>query len=169
MNDDTSINLQTICDPKVLALYSCLLFLDFDGVLHNFNEGDLGLFKHRDKLERLLHDNKHVGVVFSTSWRFSHTLKQLANIFDETLINRFIGVTPESNELFPPYYIKEQRFKECTRFMEENKWTGYWVAVDDSDYLFPKNHPSVVITNPDIGLSRYDIIELSALFNVHDI
>lgn len=163
--EQKAIHTNTIADPNALALYSCLLFLDFDGVLHGFSNGDKGIFQFVPVLEKLLLDHPHVGVVFSTSWRFSWTMPMLIDQFHFDLWPRFVGVTPCVQEKWPPY-VKHERYKECLKFMEENGYTGKWVAVDDADNLFPEECENLVLTEGNKGISDQNVNDLIRHFGV---
>ena len=55
-----------------------VIFLDFDGVLHPRISPDK-LFVHVDRLSHVLKDHPDVKIVVSSSWRASHTIKQLCH------------------------------------------------------------------------------------------
>ena len=145
----------------VLKPYKCILFLDFDGVLHGFKNGHTGLLQYTYRIERILRDNPEICVVISTSWRFNQTMETMVGYFTEDVRHRFVGVTPEVQEKWPPY-VKHERFKECQKFMEDNGYVGGWVAVDDSKSLFPDNHLNVYITEGNIGMTDEDELKLVA-------
>jgi hypothetical protein len=131
--------------------YTHLLFTDFDGVLHGFSGGVL-LTKVK-QYEQILRDNPHVGVVFSTSWRFSQTFYKLLSYFSKDLHERFIGTNPYCQEKWPPY-IKYERYKECIKFMEVNNWTGPWTAIDDADDLFIPDCVNLILCDGQVGLDE---------------
>jgi hypothetical protein len=145
----------------VLAQYKCILFLDFDGVLHGFKNGHSGLLQHVIRIERILRDNPEICIVISTSWRFNQTMETMVGYFAEDVRHRFVGVTPEVQEKWPPY-VKHERFKECQKFMEDNGYTGAWGAIDDSKSLFPEGHENVYITEGNIGMTDEDELKLVA-------
>lgn len=137
-----------------LPIYTAIVFLDFDGVLHGFRGA--GLLEHVPKFEKFLKDNPHVMVVFSTSWRFSQSFEMMIAHFSEDVRHRFVGATPTVQEKWPPY-TKHEREKECMKFIEVTGWTGKWVAVDDAKDLFSPELEHLVVTEGNIGLQDHDI------------
>src|SRR5665811_2061019 len=69
-----------------------ILFLDFDGVMHPVNQTNI--FCREEHLARVLRDFPGVEVVISSSWRETHTLKNMQTFFLTDLRSRIIGVTP---------------------------------------------------------------------------
>lgn len=56
-----------------------ILFLDFDGVMHPVNQVDL--FCREEHLARVLRDFPGIDIVISSSWRETHTLKNMKTFF----------------------------------------------------------------------------------------
>jgi hypothetical protein len=133
----------------MLAIYTHIIFLDFDGVLHGFRGA--GMFEHKERFEKILRDHPHVMVVFSTSWRFNQSFEQMVGWFSEDVRHRFVGVTPTVQEKWPPYTMHE-REKECLKYIEEVSWTGKWVAIDDAKDLFRPDCENLIITEGNIGM-----------------
>lgn len=146
---------------EALAPYKCILFLDFDGVIHGFAKGHNVLFCQIERIERVLRENPHVCVVFSTSWRFNQSMEMMCNYFSHDIRDRFIGITPTVQPKWPPY-VKHERYHECARFMEDNGWRGEWVAIDDAKDLFMKNCPNLIVTEGNIGMTDEDEMKLDA-------
>ena len=70
-----------------------ILFLDFDGVLHP-QPNDGAQFSNAPRVWELLARHPEVSIVFSTGWRFEHTLAALRQFATqqggEHLADRFI-------------------------------------------------------------------------------
>ena len=133
-----------------------ILFLDFDGVLHDSHAVDNDHFTHRDLFEALLREHPHVDVVFSTSWRRMYKLPQLREFFSEDLRCRFIGVTPFLKSGPQRVYLPYQRSHEILEWMKRHRqaYPGRdFVAVDDDRSQFPDDCFWVVLTCPSMGLS----------------
>lgn len=139
--------------------HTCILFLDFDGVLHGFSGGHKGIFSQAERIERVLRACPHVVVVFSTSWRFNQSMQQMKDAFHSDLWDRFVGCTPEVQEKWPPY-VKHEREKECMKFMENKGWTGRWVAIDDAKDLFRPDCPNLIVTEGNKGMTDQDEADL---------
>jgi hypothetical protein len=67
-----------------------VIFLDFDGVLHEGESGSLKLIINFEKVLRLFPDVK---VIFSTSWRWSYSFERLVKYFSMDVRDRFVGYT----------------------------------------------------------------------------
>lgn len=127
-----------------------LLFLDFDGVLHGWNTK---IFSRLEAFENFLRDHKHIRVVFSTSWRESHTFEKLTEYFAEDVRAQFLGSTKILQVKWPPY-IKHERHVECVEFMTSLGYTGNWIAIDDADDLFEPECENLFLVNGSFGLDE---------------
>jgi hypothetical protein len=127
-----------------------ILFLDFDGVLHNedvfltnLNQAEIdalteserrfltknnqivtgtNLFEHAERLAAILAPYPNIKIVISSTWREHFTLDQIANILPPSLAKRVIGKTPELG--FP------NRAYEICIYAFEIKTP--WIVLDDS-------------------------------------
>jgi hypothetical protein len=137
-----------------------LLFLDFDGVLHGFKDRKADLAK-RVLLEEVLRAHLDVYVVFSTNWRFSHSLEMLTNYFSKDLRHRFVGTNPTVQKM--QNCALPVRQAECLKFMEDIGFVGKWVALDDAQDLFEKDDEHVIIVDGDYGMTYETVIKLKNL------
>lgn len=133
-----------------------ILFLDFDGVLssHLRHEPD---FCRLPLLWEILRAAPEAKVVFSTSWREVHRPEELLDFSTygggEDLAHRFVGQTPRIK-------VKsdhDPRDLEIQRWLDTNKHTGHWLALDDMPELFHGGHPNLYLVNGDTGLTEADV------------
>jgi hypothetical protein len=115
-----------------------LLFLGIDGVMHSvdrvqgtqastgIDHTDALLFEHLPLLGRILDQCPDVSVVISSSWRDSHTLRELQCFFGDWG-HRVIGTTVSIDAVGS---MPSNRFQEC-RTMAERLGVSEWVMVDD--------------------------------------
>lgn len=126
--------------------------LDFDGVLHTSPENP---FTQMPLLEQCLlpHLNK-VEIVISSSWRFSHSITELRDMFPTTLRPLVVNVTG------PAFIGSYARFMEISRYVKDYG-VNDWIALDDSSWEFQKGCPQLVECNPRMGLqpAQVEIIE----------
>lgn len=106
-----------------------ILFLDFDGVLHPAQGGEL--FSSLPLLEGVLRDAAHVRIVISSTWREVHTLDEIRMFFSADLRDRVVGVTP----LRIPARAVSRRLAKFRRHAECWAWLGergeQWLALDE--------------------------------------
>ncbi|MCB1743366.1 MAG: hypothetical protein KDK91_23520 [Gammaproteobacteria bacterium] len=142
-----------------------LVFLDIDGVLRPMS-APAGRF-HPPCLERfqsVVRDFEALEIVISSDWRWRAPRQVLLGMFAEDVQQRIIGVTP----LLPGSY-EGSRYREILAFIEEHRtlggsrrvpagrqWTGEpgqvaWLAIDDSDVLFPSTllDRHLLLTDPE--------------------
>lgn len=135
-----------------------IIFLDFDGVLHP-NNGRL--FSCAPCLWQIMRRHPDVSVVFSTGWRFEHTLDSLRFLAcangGEDLAGRFIDATP----LLKHEKEAGSREKDCLAWLRSRDCVTPWLALDDMPSLFTLNSPSLYSVNPKRGLMYYDIERIS--------
>ena len=132
------------------------IFLDIDGVGHpaSFNTPEQ-FFSQMPLLEPCLfsHRNKSE-IVISSSWRFSHSITELRDMFPKKLQPLIVNVTGQA---FIGAYA---RFMEISRYVKDYGVTD-WIALDDSKFEFPKNFPNLIACDPRVGLqsAQVEIIE----------
>ncbi len=140
-----------------------ILFLDFDGVLHD-NEAGLelnvrdetslqsltdeqrrfitrngrlivgeNLFEHADRLAVELEPYPDVWIVITSTWRIHFELEALKAFLPAALADRVVGITPQ---VFSRDGVS-QRVREIDAYFERSEH-GFepWVALDDQDWLF---------------------------------
>ena len=148
-----------------------ILYLDFDGVLHNYEvyldhrnrpylRGMGELFEHNARLEQVLDPYPQVKIVLSTSWvrtkGFSHSCKRLPL----SLRQRVVGATWHSrmqrDDEWLDWWIHrssryEQILRDVTRRQPED-----WMALDDDVRGWPAqatNH--LIACDSELGLGGH--------------
>lgn len=118
-----------------------ILFLDFDGVLHPVPSQGRGLLCYIPRLENVLRKFPDVKVVISSLWRASHDLSELREFFSEDIRPRIIGMTPFIEEIIEVWLFDlcQTRYAEILQWIDDNKYTGPWVALDDAYQEFPED------------------------------
>lgn len=111
-----------------------IIFLDFDGVLHEIECAHWAEFQHVPKLEQVLNDYPDVKIVISSTWRYRETLTELQMHFSEDMRHKIIDVTPQLADSDVPL----ARFKEISAWIAKNDYQGEWLAIDDQHGEFPK-------------------------------
>jgi len=113
-----------------------LVFLDFDGVVHDRFDPPYFIPAHLSLIDNVLRDFPGVGVVISSHWRLNGSLDTLRQALGP-IGERVIGQTPKLNY--------RRRFDEVKKYLTD---TGYedipWVAIDDQADLFPLDAPLVL-------------------------
>jgi ribulose-5-phosphate 4-epimerase/fuculose-1-phosphate aldolase len=127
-----------------------LIFLDFDGVLHDrfcpphFMPECLAL------IDSVLREFPDVSVVISSHWRHSNGLDKLRELLGP-IGERVIGQTPNLN-----YW---RRFHEIEKYLTDTEQEGVpWVAIDDKSDLYPVDTP-LILTN-GYGVTPKNAVEL---------
>ncbi len=142
-----------------------ILFLDFDGVLHEdpCSEKTM-LFCRLPLLEAVLRESPLVEIVISSTWREGRELRQLRDLFSPDIAHRVIGVTPRSRDhpdladLIGPTYIRSIEIEAWLR-KSERPWSQ-WVALDDKRHWFRPFSKNLLCCDPSIGISHEDMAEL---------
>ncbi len=120
-------------DPKPLSrLATPVLFLDFDGVLHQADEPTIGgngefianerLFCWREHLEALLQAYPAVQIVVSSDWRKYHTEEDLATFLGDDLGQRLLGIMP---------IVEKGSRAEAVHAEAARLGLRHWLALDD--------------------------------------
>ena len=129
-----------------------LLFLDFDGVLHPTHFAGEDPFNRAHLLEESL-AGSDLGIVISSSWRFTHSLEKLQKLLPGSISNLIVGVTGN------PVIGKHPRYQEIQNFLQTHGVSS-WRALDDSYWEFPSPCPELIRCNPNTGISEKQIQEL---------
>lgn len=137
-----------------------LLFVDFDGVLHPCDSGDVRdvggkmefvsarvdapLFCRLPLLIDALRDHPDVQIVISSSWRYLYERHELTAFIGD-LADRYLAETPRLRG--------HQRHDEIEYFMQLRHFRDVpWLALDDDRGNFSATCPNVIWTDPKIGL-----------------
>ena len=130
-----------------------ILFLDFDGVLHDFGSTTQDLFRHASRFAEVLRDHANIEVVVSSDWRKDAScLAELVMHFDVDVRHRFVGQTGIDSG------VTQLRKRErecwqwlCTHGLEHERW----IAIEDSPDNFGPDLPgagAALFTDPGAGL-----------------
>jgi hypothetical protein len=134
-----------------------ILFLDFDGVLHNSTSSQELLFNKLGLLVDALQE-KTCSIVISSSWRFHHDLDQLKKYMDP-ISELIIGTTGAA------FVGRFPRYNEIKEYLRKNEPFANWRALDDSFLEFPKQCKELILCNSKSGLSDKQIKELTLWLN----
>lgn len=129
-----------------------VLFLDFDGVLHDFGHyrivaTNLGFavrgepFAWADHLEQVLREFPGVQIVVHSSWRRLFTDAELREMLPPGLRQRFLGTTDLG-----------ERHETIVQWCMQEGPTGY-VVLDDSPAEFPDDMPELVVCVTQLGIT----------------
>lgn len=146
----------------------CILFLDFDGVLHPRpifgRPGETDLFCSLHLLEDVLRQVPQVEVVISSSWREDHPLDEIRQYFSEDLRDRIVGMTPmpgEDIELAPLDLVDFPRHTQCVAWLVRRRSAGTrWLAVDDDAEHFAPRCAQLLLVDGSVGLTADSAAEL---------
>jgi hydroxymethylpyrimidine pyrophosphatase-like HAD family hydrolase len=137
-----------------------LIFLDFDGVITNYESG-FRLNVEKLRLLGQIIDATDCGFVISSTWRcddLQTTIEELSNnaklkSYNGGIVfpycNRIIGVT----EKIP----LAKRGEEIAKWINDNNFTGKYVILDDMDETLDEQKPYFVMTDLWEGLSERDV------------
>jgi hypothetical protein len=129
-----------------------IIFLDFDGVMHPVNQTDL--FCREEHLARVLRDFPDVEIVISSSWRETHTLKNMLTFFLTDLRSRIVGMTPVV-EIRDTVDMPGVRLREINKYLTD---TGNqhrrWVALDDDPGIFPARCTDLILCDGNHGFGN---------------
>lgn len=127
-----------------------LLFLDFDGVLHPSNLDKVPLFSKASLLSMALCDID-VPIIISSSWRFTHSIKELKAKLPSEIAKKIIDVTG------PAVIGKYSRYNEIINYLSIHKNVTDWRALDDSYWEFPLPCPQLIRCNPNTGINICEV------------
>lgn len=123
-----------------------LLFLDFDGVLHPTHFAGEDPLNRVHLLERAL-VNQTLGIVISSSWRFTHSLEKLQKLLPRSIAQMVIGETG------PAVIGKYSRFQEIHAYLS-TRGQSNWRALDDCYWEFPASCQELIRCNPNTGITE---------------
>jgi hypothetical protein len=132
-----------------------LIFLDFDGVLHDFGSMTHDLFRHAPQFAAVLRDHENIEVVISSDWRKDvGSLAELVVHFEVDVRHRFVGRTGIDSAATQ----LRRRERECWQWLcAHGREHEHWIAIDDSPDNFGQNLPgigAVLFTDPGTGLDN---------------
>lgn len=141
-----------------------IIFLDFDGVLHDIGCISKDLFLHASRFSALLRDYPDIEVVVSSDWRKdAGNVAELAAHFPVDVRHRFVGLTDIESEAAEP----RQRERECWQWLRAHgREHVRWIAVDDWPDNFGPVLPcagAVLFTDPSVGLDDEAVAILRAM------
>jgi hypothetical protein len=131
-----------------------ILFLDFDGVLHEdpcFDEARL--FARAPDLVQALAPFPEVRIVLSTSWRSQRTVAELKQPLPEALNRRVIDATPLATSADTPAALRPfRRHAECATWLRaQGHEQTPWLALDDRPSLFAPHCEQLILCDSNIG------------------
>ncbi|QWE09844.1 HAD domain-containing protein [Polynucleobacter sp. es-EL-1] len=130
-----------------------ILFLDFDGVLHPTHFAGEDPFNRVHLLEAAL-VNQPLGIVISSSWRFTHSLEKLRKLLPNSIAQLVIGTTGAA------VIGKHPRYQEIQAYLH-SYGQAHWCALDDSYWEFPTPCPELIRCNPNTGITEKQIALLT--------
>ena len=135
-----------------------LLFLDFDGVLHPTQLTGESPFNRAHLLEEVL-VGQELGIIISSSWRFTHNLEKLRKLLPGNISNLIVGATGS------PVVGKHPRFNEISAYLDSNG-SANWRALDDSYWEFPSPCPQLIRCNPNTGVTEKQVKEIKQWLSI---
>lgn len=133
-----------------------VIYLDFDGVLHPTSPVLDSLFSRVHLLEDLLANYQNTArIVISSSWRFTHSLKELQSKLPSSLAQFVIDTTGA------PVIGKHARYQEIVAHASKLHFAAEWRALDDSYWEFPSKCKELIRCNPNTGMSAKEVAQLA--------
>ena len=99
--------------------------------------------------ERVMRDYPEVDIVISSAWRESSSLVELQSHFSQGFKERIIDATPVL-QLLDHKYLRQAEITAWLR--DAGREYESWVAIDDSDWLFPPECRNLILVNGQVGL-----------------
>lgn len=132
-----------------------ILFLDFDGVLHDYDGTAKDLFRHAPRFSTVLRDHANIEVVISSDWRKdAGSLAELAAHFEIDVRHRFVGLTGVDSDSKG----SRRRERECWQWLcAHGRECERWIAIDDWPENFGPDLPgagAVLFTDPSAGFDN---------------
>lgn len=151
-------------NPPPKSRGGCVLYLDYDGVLHGENvlwhprrgafggEPGMVLFEHAPLLDELLRPFPQVKIVLSTSWVRLYGCAGAAKRLPLGLRSRVIGATFHSRMNERHFVILERGRQVLADVLRRQPLD--WFALDDMDEGWSESsRKHVLITNDALGIS----------------
>lgn len=142
-----------------------ILYLDFDGVLHDgevYFHPQRGiiiatpgrtLFEWMPVLDRLIKPHPDVKIVLSTSWAAFFGMEFAKAQLSQTLQKRVIGATHDFAETNIAEFIHRSRGQQIANDVEHRQ-TASWFAIDDDESDWPADcRNNLIRTERSLGIS----------------
>lgn len=145
----------------------CVLFLDFDGVLHFFwpqddsTDEENQFFYFVPQFERFIRsfsDTIDFKIVISSTWRDNKTFNQLKAPFSKDIQEMIVGITPNHYD-----NSEGSRLREAQEWLDTNQYDGLWIAIDDNADIW-YNTPELFFC--ENGLTQAVIDDFITRFNL---
>lgn len=130
-----------------------LLFLDFDGVLH---EGENDTLKYITNFENILLNFPQVDIVLSTNWRLNNSFSLLRSKFSSQFQRRIIGYIGQLEDC-----LKYDRYFEISQWVKDYSANPKWIALDDDSKLFPDDFDQLFLLQRNTALNEYEASRLN--------
>lgn len=145
-----------------------ILFLDFDGTTHP-QPCDLDLeFCRLPRIEHILRLYPKVQVAISSFLRVDQDLETLQSYFSKDIRGRVIGVTPIAEKVGESgFLLATTRHGDILKWIEQNAYTGAWVALDDDVKGFPDPCLQLVACEQLIGFDDGAEVKLRDYLDRH--
>ena len=140
--------------PPSSSAAAMILFLDFDGVLHEDPCFDgQRLFARAPGLAQALQPFPEVQVVLSTSWRTDRTLAEMLQPLPEDLRRRVVDATPLITASDAPAALRPyRRHAECACWLRrQGHERTPWFALDDRPSLFAPHCEQLIVCESNVG------------------
>lgn len=121
----------------------CVLFLDFDGVLHFFwpeetsTDEENQFFYFVPQFERFIRsfqETHNFKIVISSTWRESKTISQLKAPFSKDIQALIVDITPVHRDS-----TNGSRWREACEWLICHDYEGQWIAIDDNKDIWYNN------------------------------
>lgn len=129
-----------------------ILFLDFDGVTHEYACKKENHFSALPLIEEVVRQfsAENLQVVISSNWRTNTPWDEILSVFAPDVVARIVGRTPIFEQLdktqLPAILGSYRREAECMAWMRANQPAHVqWVAVDDQDAWFRPFCPNLFL------------------------
>lgn len=132
-----------------------ILFLDFDGVLHQEHCHESKHFCCLPILEAALRQVPECRLVITSTWRLENPFQVLRDRFSRDIGARIEGATPRFSDLnqVPGPLVSYQREAECHAWLWANGVAHRpWLAVDDRSWPYRPFCKSLSLVNGATGL-----------------
>ncbi len=145
----------------------CVLFLDFDGVLHFFwpqddsTDEENQFFYFVPQFERFIRsfsDTVDFKIVISSTWRDNKTFNQLKAPFSKDIQEMIVGITPNHYD-----NSEGSRLREAQEWLKTNHYDGLWISIDDNADIW-YNTPELFFC--ENGLTQAVIDDFITRFNL---